>query len=369
MLKINKKVPHKNIKFLSKASFPQRNTVISVCRSALTKAPDKESFEILEYYLSSGLSVLSQQEINFIKTTAETLWPDYLIYRYKFNNYAKLGVIPDFPIYLLIEPTSICNLRCSMCFQTDRSFSSDKKYIGSMDIKLFKRIIDEAFLGGTKAITLASRGEPTLHPKLAEMLEYCAGKFLEIKINTNAICLTSELSHKILKNNVGIVVFSVDAYDADGYKKIRNSGKFAAVVKNILDFHAIRERYYPGSGVTTRAHGVKVLDDFSDSKFRSFWGNITDEVSLSDPILRWDTYNNPETNHSRACLRALDKLYIWYDGICNPCDVDYKSRLAMGNVSRSTIRRIWNGNKFHEFRKKQMGGRRAALSPCNRCEL
>ena len=33
----------------------------------------------------------------------------------------------------------------------------------------FMRIIDEAHHGGTKAITLASRGEPTLHPQFGEM--------------------------------------------------------------------------------------------------------------------------------------------------------------------------------------------------------
>ena len=43
------------------------------------------------------------------------------------------------------------------------------------DFSLFKKIIDECETGGTKAITLASRGEPTLHPQLGEMLDYVKG--------------------------------------------------------------------------------------------------------------------------------------------------------------------------------------------------
>ena len=39
-------------------------------------------------------------------------------------------IITDFPLYLLIEPTSICNLRCVMCFQTDKSFGAEKKFMG-----------------------------------------------------------------------------------------------------------------------------------------------------------------------------------------------------------------------------------------------
>ena len=110
-------------------------------------------------------------------------------------NFPKEKKIYDFPIYLLIEPVSACNLRCVMCFQIDESFTSDSGFMGNMDLNLFKKTIDEAVEGGTKAITLASRGEPTLHPHLGEMLEYCKGKFFELKINTNATLLNEKLIH------------------------------------------------------------------------------------------------------------------------------------------------------------------------------
>jgi len=38
--------------------------------------------------------------------------------------------------------------------------------MGMMDYRLFERIVDEAVEGGTGGITLASRGEPTLHRQL-----------------------------------------------------------------------------------------------------------------------------------------------------------------------------------------------------------
>ena len=48
---------------------------------------------------------------------------DYLIYRYKFQLYPKKRIVSKFPIYILIEPTSVCNLRCTMCFQVDKTFT------------------------------------------------------------------------------------------------------------------------------------------------------------------------------------------------------------------------------------------------------
>ena len=87
---------------------------------------------------------------------------------------------------------------------------------------LFKRIIDEASDLNIKALTLGSRGEPTMHPNFSEMIEYInkKGNFLEVKINTNASFLTEKLSHSILKNNVHFLIISADHYEKKMYEKL-----------------------------------------------------------------------------------------------------------------------------------------------------
>lgn len=174
---------------------------------------------------------------------------------------------------------------------------------------------------------------------------------------------------QILSSKVRILVFSMDAYDSQGYQKVRRSNKFEIVLKNIKKFHEIRKEEYPDSVTTTRVHGVKVHQDFDEKKFHSFWGEIADEVSLMECISRWDSYNNPKNNKTDPCTRAYDRLYVWFDGQCNPCDVDYKSYLAMGNVKENTISEIWNGKKYSEFRKNLIQGKRLEIVPCNRCDL
>ena len=47
----------------------------------------------------------------------------YLSYRYKYNKFPSLKYLDDYPPCIQIEPTSICNLRCIMCYQSDKSFS------------------------------------------------------------------------------------------------------------------------------------------------------------------------------------------------------------------------------------------------------
>ena len=91
----------------------------------------------------------------------------YLIFRYKFYIIGKKKINLGFPPYLLIEPVSACNLRCPFCFQVDKSFTR-KPYMGVIDFEFFKKIVDEANDIGVGAVTLASRGEPTMHKKYAE---------------------------------------------------------------------------------------------------------------------------------------------------------------------------------------------------------
>ena len=63
----------------------------------------------------------------------------YTIYRYKFNVYPKIKKITNYPPVMQLELSSKCNLRCVMCYQHDKSFSSNSKgFMGFMKLDLFK---------------------------------------------------------------------------------------------------------------------------------------------------------------------------------------------------------------------------------------
>ena len=35
-----------------------------------------------------------------------------------------------------------------------------------------------------------------------------------------------------------------------------------------------------------------------------------------------------------------DRMYVWFDGKCNPCDADYKSYLSYGDVSKIQLKKF-----------------------------
>lgn len=310
---------------------------------------------------------LTAQEVHYLRRHPQSKWLDYLIYRYKFTQYPVQKVVADFPVYLLVEPMSVCNLRCVMCFQVDKSFTR-KPYMGMMDFSLFQNVIDQAEEGGTQAITLASRGEPTLHPKLPEMLRYMGDKFIEVKLTTNATHMPDNLIHEILSSGVTMVVFSVDAYTKEVYEDIRRRGKFDEVLFNIRRFNEIRAQHYPDSKITTRVSGVAFRPDQDVAGFHNFWSPLVDEVGFKAAQARWNTYENTITPEvTNPCMLLWERMYVWFDGSTNPCDLDYKSKLSPGNVRDKTIREIWHGPQLTKLREDHLNERRGQHVPCDRC--
>ncbi len=294
---------------------------------------------------------------------------EYLIFRYKFRYSSQKKFAFAYPLYLLIEPVSTCNLRCPFCFQTDKSFTK-KPFMGVMDFELFKKVVDEANDIGVRAITLGSRGEPTLHKKFADMISYISSKekIFELKINTNATFLTKEVSRAILENKVNQVVISGDHYIKDEYERLRLGSNFDEVVSNVDQLYNMRKKDFPNSITEIRISGVDNEKNLNREAYKNFWIKRADHVVAQYPLERWNTYENEVIKDlDDPCEYLWDRMYVWFDGKVNPCDADYKSYLSYGDVNENTISDIWNGNTINNLREDHLNRKRTQIEPCNKC--
>ena len=293
----------------------------------------------------------------------------YILFRYKFYITGTKKINLGFPPYILIELVSSCNLKCPFCFQTDKSFTR-KPYMGVIDIEFFKNIIDQADDLGVGAITLGSRGEPTMHKKFSEMLNFISTKknIMEVKLNTNGSFLTEDMCHSILKNNLTQVVISSDHYIKKDYERLRLGSNFEKIVANIDMLFNIRSKNYPNSITEIRVSGVDNDKNLDREKFKNFWIKRCDHVSATFPLERWDTYNNkPHPEINDPCENLWDRMYIWFDGKVNPCDADYKSLLSYGNAKDKTIKELWNNKFIKKNRENHLSNKRCHINPCDRC--
>jgi len=291
----------------------------------------------------------------------------YLRYRYSYDIYPSIKKVTEYPPLVQIEPASICNYRCVFCYQIDNNLSDKKNgHMGVMSIDLFKDIVDQ-LEGNVEGINLASRGEPTVNKNLSKMLDYIAGKFLAVKVNTNAYLLDEEIIHAILGADLQTLVFSVDAASDPLYSQLRVNGDLDRVVENIEKFHKIKEVQYPNSKLITRVSGVKYSDQQSLSEMKQFWERYVDQVAFVDYNPWENIYDARHKNISIPCSDLWRRMFVWWDGRVAPCDVDYLTTLSSDSVLEKTIPDIWQGNVYTQLRKKHMKGDRQLIEPCTRC--
>tara|TARA_B100000787_G_scaffold160969_1_gene140399 strand:- start:1276 stop:2472 length:1197 start_codon:yes stop_codon:yes gene_type:complete len=318
-------------------------------------------------YLSKNEFILTLQEINEFFNVEEKNILRYLVYRYKYNKFPKLKILDNYPPNIQIEPTSVCNLRCIMCYQSDKTFSGKSNgFMGNMKLDLFKKIIDE-IEGKVEGVTFASRGEPTLNPELDKFLDYCDGKFLALKLNTNATLLDEKKINMLLSSDLQQLVLSIDEKDKENYEKIRVNAKFEVIMKNLEMLKNIRERNYKKSKLRIRISGVKVNTSQNVEVHNEFYKEFADEVALINYAPWESAYDDPENEIEEACSELYRMMYVWHDGKVNPCDFDYKSLLSKWNVKDDSIKSIWNSDYYNGMRELHMTKQRNKLEPCKRC--
>lgn len=295
--------------------------------------------------------------------------PRCLVHRYRYEMFPFLKLTDDFPPYLQIEPTSRCNFRCVFCYQTDSDFTNkSSEHMGNMSTDLFMRIIDQAE-GNIEFISLASRGEPLLCPDIETMLGYTRNKFLNLKMNTNASLLDDRKCHAILQSGIKTLVFSMDAADEVLYSSLRKGGNLQKVISNIDRFEQIRQTQYKDSKIITRVSGVKYCKEQSLDSMEKLWGDIVDQVVFVSYNPWENIYNQVPSNFSEPCSDLWRRIFVWWDGKVNPCDVDYKSTLSVGNATTDNISALWKSETYQRLRSDHHSANRHEIEPCMRCSV
>ncbi len=298
----------------------------------------------------------------------ENQYLEYIFHRYRYEVFPISKELDHFPPCLQIEPSSVCNFRCVFCFETDKTFTNKKNgFMGTMNLDDFKKIIDQAYKN-VQFVTLASRGEPTVAKKISEMLNYTSGKFLNLKLNTNASLLNEKMCHAILSDTVGTLVISADAAEKEEYSKIRVNGNLDKIVKNLEMFNSIKEKHYKNSKIITRVSGVNFSKSQKFEKMLSFWNSYVDQIVFVKYNPWENTYLAPETNIDDPCSDLWRRMFIWWDNKTNPCDVDYKSILKVGNFE-GNLTEVWQSVNYNKLREQHLIGQRKNIKPCKSCSV
>lgn len=212
--------------------------------------------------------------------------------------------IPETPIKLYIEPTSLCNLNCEMCF---RKSWIDEKY-GNIRLDAVQKLMDEPlFCDGVNTVFFGGMGEPLFHPQILDMIALAKKRGKRVELITNGTTIDRSMVEKLVELGLDELWVSIDSFDPEGYGKIQVGSSFSQVVKNLEGFNAVREGSFTKLGLTFVVMKSNILQLMEFEHFADYIQ--ADDVNISNMIP-----NTPEMEKETLAYQTIfeDNIHPHY---------------------------------------------------------
>lgn len=251
-----------------------------------------------------------------------------------------------FPEVVLIDNTSACNLRCSMC---DHVNIRKYRKIEIMPEALYHRIIDEIARERPDArIWEIYYGDPFLLKTMPQRVQYAKDKgCTDVVLNTNGVLMTRERAQPLIEAGLDAIYVGIDAASAETYDKIRVGGNFEQAVANVLTYRdLLKEHGHPDQQLYVQ-YVISDLNEHETEDFRRFWTKhgvnvkIRPRVSWAGLIDAPNLRSNDEVER-KPCYWLMRTINICTDGRVALCSADTHCRVTCGNVYDESIKTIWN---------------------------
>lgn len=306
------------------------------------------------------------------------------------------------PVFLHLEPTGACNLKCQMCPRTE----SITRELRHMDMELFKKVCDDI---DPVFIAFVGFGEPFVNPWLLDMVRYAVKKKILTRISSNATLLTLSRCEEILRSGLHQIWFSIDSPDAANFEKIRVGAEFKETIGGIKEFMRLREKFNSKIAVTINftiikenVHEVAAMVQFCHDELKATptfaRGYGYDIEAQKQRALQ----NSPETQaylqkaldlarelKQEAVIQNLQTIIydlknpldgkgpcyfpyytvaVSWDGRVSPCCLFYDYQMNLGRLKDKKFDEVWNGAGYQNFRMK-LKRSRPDINICNTCSL
>lgn len=286
-----------------------------------------------------------------IRSKLQTVATDLAVLR---NIVRRNGTLCEGPFYsVLLEITSICNLKCPLCPTGTGKLKRKNKF---MDLSTFDHII-EITAPLVKNYILGMWGEPVFHPELDYIFSKTSKH--EAWISTNLNCKQSIVETLARWPHLQVIC-AVDTLDPETYARYRIGGDYERVLENLNIVVRGKSNVYLQ---------FLVDDDYNlgpIQKFASGYG-----IPLGNIIIKnmRENFTLGETRKPIAgkCQSAYAGLYFNSDGVLVPCCNDVKHDLHMAHVGElKNTDDLLRSDRVAIFRKKLAANKNHYIS-CAQC--
>ena len=289
---------------------------------------------------------------------------------------SRLSHMPKLPSFVQIEPTTRCNLDCTMCMRKDFIRTGNMK-MGDMSFDKFKIIAEK--IPSMERIDFQGVGEPFLNTDTVKMIKYSTDLGKETFAITNGTMIGS-MSEDIVKSNLDLLKISFYSPDKFGYAKIMKNSNLNLILKNIDKINRVKRNIGSTKPVLEICTGVleENLKDLpklpellhkigvSNLSIGEIYGTknpitlkgiekIIKEVKKKSAEHKIKTNVNISKDiydYTKKCIWPWVATYITWDGYVKPCcSRPYFLDFDFGNIFKEDFKEIWNSEKYVSFRK------------------
>jgi len=302
---------------------------------------------------------------------------------FAYSRFAKTPKIWGMPSAFSFEPTTNCNLRCPECPSGLRKFT---RPIGDSNFAMYQKIVSEASKHAFY-LTLYFQGEPFLNPDLFKMIRFAKRRNLYTSTSTNAHYLDQENTVKIIRSGLDRITISLDGLTQETYSKYRVGGNLKTVLSGIKNLVTAKKELHSSSPFIiiqylAFSHNEHEIDEIkmlgkslgvNEVKIKSaqiYAPDSSDLIPKNEKLSRYKKNANGKyeikSKMANSCSRLWSSPVITQDGQMIPCCFDKDAQHTLGKLNGQSLKTIWNGETYNQFRK-QVFTNRAEIDICKNC--
>ena len=241
---------------------------------------------------------------------------------------------------IYLEITNNCNLSCDFCIKNKRI----NKFMNENEFKTILNKLDTH----TKYLYFHVLGEPLLHPKINEFINYASNKF-KINITTNGYLIDK------IKNNKNIRQLNISLHSFNNkYKTSLESymNKIFECVDILKEYTYISYRFW------LKSKDSKKILDMINKKYNvnlsidNIKNNTTIDknifISINEEFI-WPNLNNDHYEEYGTCYALKDHIGILVDGTIIPCCLDSLGVINLGNIFKDNLNDIINSKRYQNM--------------------
>lgn len=264
--------------------------------------------------------------------------------------------VRDFPSYMALEVTNVCNIRCTHCnyrFGVEH-YTRDRGY---MHLETADKVLTEAAAHDCSML-MNYDGEPLMNKGFMDYLRLAQSKNVRSYFNTNGTLFTRKFADEVVGFYKGAIFFSIDG-DKEWFTRIRLGADYEKVVANLEYFLRVNEE--AGWPIDVGVSLCNLGQSAEDRKaFVDRWIERVNFVSLgevnakngeliSDPMTKMNVRRRP------VCTIPWQTMGVCHNGDVVPCSI-YITRAntanaILGNIHAKSLAEIWVDEPLRAFRR------------------